>query len=91
MARAKPTLPPVTDQHRRAAFEAMHWHGWTYEQAMADATRGQLVECRAHLLRKQQWQQARRQKRWTRTPWPTKPSTQPVFDMKRAAAGDRDD
>lgn len=88
MPRAQPTLPPVTDAHRRAAFDAMHWPGWTYQQAMADPIRARLVECRAHQLRKQQWQQARRQQRWTRTPWPGRPTTQ---DLKRAAAGDRDD
>jgi len=89
MARPLPTLPPVTDQHRHAAFAAMGWVGWTYEQAMANDLRASLVECRAHQLRKQQWQQARRQQRWTRTPWPpARPATQ---DLKRAAAGDRDD
>jgi hypothetical protein len=93
MPRALPTLPPVTDQHRLQAFQAMRWHGWTYEQAMADPIRARLVECRAHQLRKQQWQQARRQQRWTRTPWPTpKTAARPAAqDMKRAAAGDRDD
>lgn len=94
MARALPTLPPVTDEHRHAAFSAMGWLGWTYEQAMADDLRARLVECRAHHLRKQQWQQARRQQRWTRTPWPpapTRKATPARQDMKRAAAGDRDD
>jgi len=96
MARAKPTLPPVTDQHRRAAFEAMHWLGWTYEQAMADKTRAQLVECRASAMRKKQWQQAQH---WTRTPRPPVPAPRKLKpyqqthlqDVKRAAAGDRDD
>lgn len=95
MARALPTLPPVTDDHRRAAFVAMGWVGWTYETAMADAVRGRVVEARAHQLRKQQWAA----QRWQRAPWPPAPapsSLQPyqrahLSDLKRAAAGDRDD
>lgn len=86
MARALPTLPPVTDEHRRAAFTRMHWAGWSYEQAMADTLRARLVECRAHQLRKQQWQQQARQQR---SAWPTTAPT--ATDCKRAAAGDRDD
>ena len=58
---------------------------------MADPVRRRVLECRACHMRKQQWQQARRQQRWTRTPWPPKTSARPAFDMKRAAAGDRDD
>ena len=93
MPRALPTLPEVTEAHRRAAFAAMGWVGWSYEQALADAVRGRIVECRAHALRKAQWQQERRQIRWTRQPWPpTGPVTGPARrDGKRAAAGDRDD
>lgn len=61
MARLDPSvLPPVTDAHRRAAFEAMRWAGWTFEQAMADRTRRQVVETRAHLIRKQEWTAGRR-------------------------------
>lgn len=56
MARLDPSvLPTVTDEHRRAAFEAMRWTGWTYDAAMADATRRQIVETRAHQIRKQEW------------------------------------
>lgn len=88
MARAVPTLPPVTDEHRRAAWQAMHWAGWTFEAAMADTLRARLVECRAHQLRKQQWQQQARPA-WAGTPRTPAPAT--ATDCKRAAAGDRDD
>lgn len=49
-------MPPVTDAHRLAAFEAMHWTGWTYEAAMAYDLRRRLVEVRAHALRKAEWE-----------------------------------
>lgn len=52
-------LPPVTDAHRRAAFEAMGWAGWTYEAARADKTRCQVVEVRAHQIRTQEWRATR--------------------------------
>lgn len=48
-------LPPVTDAHRRAAFEAMGWAGWTYEAARADKTRRQVLEVRAHQIRTDEW------------------------------------
>lgn len=96
MARALPTLPPVTDEHRRAAFTRMHWAGWTFEAAMADTLRARLVECRAHQLRKQQWQQQTRQQArqaWARPPHAPAhtPAPASATDCKRAAAGDRDD
>lgn len=47
--------PPVTDAQRRAAFAAMHWPGWTFEQAQADAVRWKLVEVRATLIRNREW------------------------------------
>jgi hypothetical protein len=53
----KNDLPPVTDAHRQAAFAAMRWTGWTYAGAMADQTRGKVLECRAAQLRTQQWLQ----------------------------------
>jgi hypothetical protein len=40
----------VTDAHRRAAFEAMGWKGWTFEQAMADDVRSKVVNSRARHL-----------------------------------------
>ena len=46
-----PSLPPVTDAHRRAAFEAMRWPGWTFEAAMTHDTRRRVIEARAHQLR----------------------------------------
>ena len=48
-------MPPVTDAHRQAAFENMHWTGWTYEAAMRFDMRRRLIECRAHVLRTQEW------------------------------------
>lgn len=50
-----PDMPPVTDAHRRAAFCAMRWAGWTYEAAMAVDMRRRLIECRAHVLRTNEW------------------------------------
>jgi hypothetical protein len=96
MPRVLPTMPPVTDEHRLAAFKAMRWVDCTFEEAMAHPVRGHVIECRAAAMRKQQWQQAQR---WTRTPWPPVPAprrSQPyqrthLQDVKRAAAGDRDD
>lgn len=49
-------MPPVTEDHRRRAFAALKLVGITYEQAMADATRRQLVEACAATLRKREWQ-----------------------------------
>lgn len=49
-------LPEVTDAHRRAAFEAMGWAGWTFEAAMQCETRRRVIEARAHALRLRQWQ-----------------------------------
>lgn len=89
MPRALPSMPAVTDAHRRAAFAAMGWIGWSFEAAMADAVRSRVVECRAHALRKAQWSA----QRLRRVPWPPA-SEQPRperRDGKRAAAGDFDD
>lgn len=108
MARLDPSvLPAVTDDHRRAAFEAMRWTGWTYDAAMADATRRQIVETRAHQIRKQEWtatqrrsvhrmvaglQIAQREARYTpHVGSPSKPWPPTTTDLKRAAAGDLDD
>lgn len=98
------TQPDVTDAHRRAAFEAMHWTGWTYEQAMADDTRSRVIEARAHQIRTS----AFCGRAWVPTPSaaaprPAAPQQQVqkptviraplsgAVDRKRAAAGDRDD
>lgn len=48
-------LPPVTDDHRRAAFVSLRWMG-TYEMAMSAPFRAQLIEARAHVLRTQEWE-----------------------------------
>jgi len=47
----KPAMPKVTDAHRRAAFAAMHWTGWTFEAAMATPTRRAVIDVRAAQLR----------------------------------------
>lgn len=49
-------MPPVTDAHRQAAFEAMHWTDMTYEQALASDTHRRVIEARAAQLRKREWQ-----------------------------------
>lgn len=93
-----PVLPAVTEQHRRAAFEAMAWRGWTFERAMADDTRRRVVEARAHQLRKADWLSTRRQVLRPALPLPqvarrlqTGMYRSPPQDLKRAAAGDFDD
>ena len=53
---AQTDMPPVTDAHRQAAFEGMHWKGWTYAQAMQFPMRRKLIECRAAALRKAEWE-----------------------------------
>lgn len=50
-------MPPVTDAHRRAAFCAMRWAGWTFDAALADPTRARVIECRAHAIRTNEWMQ----------------------------------
>jgi hypothetical protein len=40
----------VIAAHRRAAFAAMHWAGWTFEAAQANDMRRRLIECRAHQI-----------------------------------------
>ena len=52
----QPNLPEVTDAHRRAAFEAMHWAGWTFDAAMQYDMRRRLIEIRAAQIRTAQWQ-----------------------------------
>ena len=51
-----PAMGPVTDAHRRAAFERLAMRGWTYEAAMADDTRRRVIESCAAQLRKREWQ-----------------------------------
>ena len=50
------TLPPVLEAHRLAAFAAMHWAGITYAQAMACTVKSRVVECRAAVIRKHEWE-----------------------------------
>lgn len=57
MQRTPEALPPVTDAHRRAAFCAMRWVGWTFDAAVADPVRARVIECRAHAIRTNEWMQ----------------------------------
>lgn len=93
----RPTLPDVTDAHRQEAFRLMAWLNCTYEQAMANPTRRQLIEVRAHQIRTAQWQRER-VARYIGRVVPSTPrhplhlTARPMaFDAKRAAAGDFDD
>lgn len=79
------TLPATTEAHRRAAFAAMAWVGWSYEQAMADPTRSHLVQLRAR-----QMSQAKT-KAQRRVVVPGRYRQAFLNDVKRAAAGDCDD
>jgi len=54
-AHTQADLPPVTDEHRRAAFISLRWMG-TYEMAMSAPFRAKLIEIRAHHLRTQEWE-----------------------------------
>lgn len=45
-----PTPIEVTDAHRRAAFAAMRWPGWSFDAAMLADMRRRLIECRAHQI-----------------------------------------
>jgi hypothetical protein len=106
---ARPANHPqlaVTDDHRRAAFEAMHWPGWTFDQAMADDVRSRLVNLRARQICNAQ---ARALRRHVVPALPLPKATaasyarvhlQPyqqaylqahLHDLKRAASGDRDE
>lgn len=97
-------MPEVTDAHRHAAFEAMHWAGWTFDAAMADDTRRRLIEARAHQLRTKaccaRTELPTPSLPVSRPACPSRPAPAPVLlrapltgavDRKRAAAGDRDD
>lgn len=53
-------MPPVTNDHLRAAFEAMAWPGWTFEAAMADPIRARVVRARAAQMRTQEYQRTHR-------------------------------
>lgn len=83
-------LPEVTDAHRAAAFARFAWTDLTYEQAMADPLRGRLIEARAHQLRTQEWKQGQRRPSARLYTLP-RIASRPVFDAKRAAAGDFDE
>lgn len=91
--------PAVTDAHLRSAFAAFAWVGWSYEQAMADAVRSRLIKLRARQLCSEQARVLLRNTYACITGHVNAVQTAPgqrfwpVFqhDVKRAAAGDRDD
>lgn len=95
MARANVAdLPEVTDEHRRAAFDSLCLAGTTYEAAMQDDTRRRIVEARAHQLRTRQWKAEKHraiQRHIEATLIAKRYWATPAHDLKRAAAGDRDD
>lgn len=86
-------------EHLQAAFQAMAWEGWTYEAAMADPTRKTIVSWRARQICDAQAKAGRRvvMQRTTSREKPARRNTSgrywpaTVQDLKRAAAGDRDD
>lgn len=91
---------PLRPEHLQAAFQAMAWKGWTYDAAMADPTRKAIVSWRARQICDAQAKTIRRrvvtprQTRQAVRRWLAQPAPYPgaaVTDLKRAAAGDRDD
>lgn len=51
-----PSMPPVTDAHRQAAFASLRLRCCaTLAEAMADPLRARVVEARAHQLRTREW------------------------------------
>lgn len=86
-------------EHLQAAFQAMAWEGWTYEAAMADPTRKTIVSWRARQICDAQAKAGRRvvMQRTTSREKPARRNTSGLYwpatlqDLKRAAAGDRDD
>lgn len=49
-------LPPVTEEHLRAAFVAMRWVGARYDYSMAIPFLRKQVECRAAIMRTAEWE-----------------------------------
>ncbi len=91
---------PLRPEHLHAAFQAMAWEGWTYEAAMADPTRKAIVSWRARQMCDAQAKAGRRvvfkarqstgYRRVNRQLAPYHDEVH-LIDLKRAAAGDRDD
>lgn len=50
-----PTLHPVTDAHRAAAFERLALRGWTLPAALQDPLRRRVIEALAHQIRTAEW------------------------------------
>lgn len=93
MAHALPPKPTVTEEHRLAAFQAMHWVGWSYEQAMTHDTRSRLVNLRARQLCDAEHRAMQRRVIYPAAANYRHATTHRLdaYDCKRAAAGDRDD
>ncbi|MEY2686578.1 MAG: hypothetical protein RL375_776 [Pseudomonadota bacterium] len=47
--------PPVTEAHRREAFNQMKWQGRSYADTMADPVYARIVEIRATLIRNREY------------------------------------
>ena len=91
---------PLKPEHLQAAFAAMGWTDCTFDAAMADPTRKAIVSwrarqiCNAHAKASRRRVVAPRQTRQATRRWLAQPTPYPgaaVTDLKRAAAGDRDD
>lgn len=89
---------PLRPEHLQAAFQAMAWEGWTYEAAMADDVRSRIVRLRARqiaqretLLRRYVARPLTRQMRPHVEALMSRLQPHALADLKRAAAGDRDD
>ncbi len=100
-AMATTTRQPVqvTDAELRQAFTLCRARSWpdTFEEAMADETRKRLITACAHGLHNKAARQAQAAQ-GTPLPqqplvqhWPPRRATPAMFDLKRAAAGDRDE
>lgn len=91
---------PLSTEHLQAAFEAMAWIGWTFEAAMADPARKAVVSWRARQICNAQAKAGRRVVLKVRQPTGYRRTNRQLvpyhdeahrIDLKRAAAGDRDD
>ena len=87
-------------EHLQAAFQAMAWDGWTYEAAMADPARKAVVSWRARQICNAQAKAGQRVVirppactgyRCTQKQLAPHHDEVHRIDLKRAAAGDRDD
>lgn len=99
MPRRPPPRIEPTEAQLRAAYNGQKWRGrYTFDQAMADPSlcrvlRMLAVQAARVALRRQvvQAKQARQAALHHTAPGRPTHTTQPLFDRKRAAAGERED